>query len=171
VDDPADVETRPVPAPPVTDVRTSRDGISFSVEQPGTPVLVKTSYFPNWKVEGGLGPWRVTPNLMVVVPTGTEVELRYRTTSVEWLGWAVTLVALGALVLLARARPVPMPAPPARRRSPAEISAELQAGIDAYLADLEAEPGPGRDPDGEDDPDVWDDPESDPGASIRPQAG
>ena len=35
----------------------------------GSPVLVKVSYFPNWEASGAEGPYRVTPNLMVVVPT------------------------------------------------------------------------------------------------------
>jgi len=36
--------------------------------QIGQPVLVKVSYFPNWKASGAKGPYRVTPNLMVVIP-------------------------------------------------------------------------------------------------------
>ena len=35
------------------------------------PVVVKTSYFPNWEVQGAEGPYRLAPNLMVVVPTST----------------------------------------------------------------------------------------------------
>ena len=46
-----------------------RDSIEFDVSRTGVPVLVKTSYYPNWEVEGADGPWRATPNLMVVVPT------------------------------------------------------------------------------------------------------
>ncbi len=32
------------------------------------PSLVRTSYFPNWDASGAEGPYRVAPNLMVVVP-------------------------------------------------------------------------------------------------------
>ncbi len=42
------------------------------------PVLVKVSYFPNWHASGADGPWRVTPNLMVVVPTSHDVTLILR---------------------------------------------------------------------------------------------
>ena len=65
--------THEAPATPldpvtITDITTGEDEITFSVDQVGVPVLVRTSYFPNWKVEGADGPYRVSPNLMVVVP-------------------------------------------------------------------------------------------------------
>ena len=61
-----------------SDVRQTDDSISFSVDQIGVPVLVKVSYFPNWKVDGAQGPYRVAPNLMVVVPTANHVTLHLR---------------------------------------------------------------------------------------------
>ena len=82
--------------------------ISFSVDRVGSPVLVRTSYFPNWSVSGAQGPYRVTPNFMVVVPTGTEVRLTYGRSPVEWFSMAVTLVGLAAVVwLLVRSRGAP----------------------------------------------------------------
>ena len=74
--------------------------ISFSVDRVGAPVLVRTSYFPNWSVSGAHGPYRVTPNFMVVVPTGTEVRLTYGRSGVEWFSMAVTLLGLAAAVWL-----------------------------------------------------------------------
>jgi len=79
--------------------------ISFSVDRVGSPVLVRTSYFPNWSVSGAQGPYRVTPNFMVVVPTGTEVRLTYGRSPVEWFSMAVTLVGLAAVVWLLARRP------------------------------------------------------------------
>jgi len=97
-----------VPTPPVavSGIRTGDDRISFDVDRVGSPVLVKASYFPNWHASGARGPWRVSPNLMVVVPTSHHVSLHYGYTPVEALGWLVTLVGLVALVALARRRPV-----------------------------------------------------------------
>jgi len=95
----------------VTNIVQGTDTLSFNVTRPGTPVLVKVSYFPNWKVDGAKGPWRVGPNLMVVIPTETNVSLRYGTTTVEYGSWAITLAGLVALVFLFRASPLPMPAP------------------------------------------------------------
>lgn len=96
----------------VSAIRAGDDTISFEVDRPGSPVLVRTSYFPNWKVEGADGPYRVSPNLMVVVPTETEVRLRYGWTPIDLLGWALTVLGLIATVWLARRRPVELPAPP-----------------------------------------------------------
>jgi hypothetical protein len=96
----------PVDAPEVTNVRSTDDRISFNVSKPGTPVLVKTSYFPNWQASGADGPWRVTPNLMVVVPTSTHVELHYGQTPVDVAAWLMTLLGAVGLVFLSRRRPL-----------------------------------------------------------------
>jgi hypothetical protein len=109
-------EVRPTVAAEVSDIDSGDDWISFSVEQVGTPVVVKASYFPNWEAEGAEGPYRITPNLMVVVPTSTDVRLVYGTTEVEWLGWVLTLAGLAGVVLLARAGPLALR--PARARTP-----------------------------------------------------
>jgi hypothetical protein len=108
-------DVRPVVPVTVTDVQTSDDSISFDVDRVGTPILVKTSYFPNWKAEGANGPWRVTPNLMVVVPTSEHVELHYGWTGVDLLGWGVTLLGLAGLVWFWRSGPLELPPEPPRR--------------------------------------------------------
>ncbi len=89
------------PVTTVTDIRQNGGSIRFHVDRTGTPVEVKTSYFPNWKARGAEGPWRVAPNLMVVVPTSHDVQLTYGTTSADTVGWVVTLVSLGVAVTLA----------------------------------------------------------------------
>ena len=96
---------RAVPPVRVTGIRTGDDRISFDVDRPGSPVLVKVSYFPNWKASGADGPWRVTPNLMVVVPTGRHVELHYGRTAVDVAGMGLSGLGLIALVVLAVRRP------------------------------------------------------------------
>lgn len=84
----------------VTRIRQSADSISFHVSRVGTPVLVKVSYFPNWRATGAEGPWRATPNLMVVVPTSHDVTLTYGTTNANFLGDGCTLVGVAILVVL-----------------------------------------------------------------------
>ncbi len=102
------VPTRPAPALAPVEVRRVRAGddrISFDVSRPGVPVMVKVSAFPNWKARGADGPWRVTPNFMVVVPTSRHVELRYERTPAEWLGFVGTLggfAGLAALIVVDR---------------------------------------------------------------------
>jgi hypothetical protein len=96
------VERRPVRAASVTNIRSDDDSVSFDVDEPGTPVLVKASYFPNWKASGARGPWRVSPNLMVVIPTETHVSLHYGWTAVDGIGWLITLVGVAGVILLVR---------------------------------------------------------------------
>jgi hypothetical protein len=86
-------ETRIEPTQ-VTEIREDADSISFHVSETGKPVLVRTSYFPNWKVSGAEGPYRVAPNFMVVVPTGNDVKLTYGLTKYEWLGRVGTLLGI-----------------------------------------------------------------------------
>jgi hypothetical protein len=86
----------------VSGIKTTDDRISFDVDRTGSPVLVKTSYFPNWQATGANGPWRVAPNLMVVIPTSRHVSLHYGFTPVDGLGWAVTALGLGAVAWMAR---------------------------------------------------------------------
>ncbi len=90
----ADVPVTANPAVEVSDVVVGTDSVSFSVDEVGVPVLVKVSYFPNWTVSGAEGPYRVTPNFMVVVPTEHQVTLSYGRSSVEWLGLLATLVGV-----------------------------------------------------------------------------
>ncbi|MFN8017746.1 MAG: hypothetical protein U0P45_06455 [Acidimicrobiales bacterium] len=42
----------------MTNIEEGDDHISFDVSKPGVPVLVKTSYFPNWQASGADGPYR-----------------------------------------------------------------------------------------------------------------
>jgi hypothetical protein len=105
-DDPDPPRTRVRPAE-VSDVEVGVDRISFRVDRVGSPVLVRASYFPNWTAAGADGPYRVSPNLMVVVPTEREVTLSYGTTGVDRLGLVMTLAGaalLGWLAVLDRRR-------------------------------------------------------------------
>jgi hypothetical protein len=88
----------PVKQARVSDIVEGTDTISFHVNRVGSPVLVKTSYFPNWVASGASGPWRVTPNLMVVVPTSHDVTLSYGLGTDGRLGYAVSALAVVILV-------------------------------------------------------------------------
>ncbi len=89
--------------PPVTvsNIHSTDDSIEFDVSRTGVPVMVRASYFPNWEVEGATGPYRATPNFMVVVPTSKHVKLVYGTTTAEWVGRAATVLGFVGLGLLA----------------------------------------------------------------------
>ncbi|GIU86883.1 MAG: hypothetical protein KatS3mg009_1398 [Acidimicrobiia bacterium] len=97
-----EVEPRRLPRVEVSDVVEEPDEVSFRVDRTGVPVVVKVSYFPNWEAHGARGPYRLAPNLMVVVPTDEEVVLTYGLTPVDWLGRLLTLGGVVGLVALAR---------------------------------------------------------------------
>jgi hypothetical protein len=84
----------------VTEVRETNNTVSFHVSKIGSPVLVKVSYFPNWQATGATGPYRVTPNLMVVVPTAHNVVLHYGSSPADRAGEVLSVVGLIGLVLV-----------------------------------------------------------------------
>jgi hypothetical protein len=103
----------------ITDIVTEPDKISFTVDRTGAPILVKASYFPNWKVKNAEGPFRVAPNLMVVVPTDNLVSLEYGRTSVDWFAYLCTIAGIVLVVLVARRRRLRIPPrPPRASRQP-----------------------------------------------------
>ncbi len=69
-----------LPKVTVTQVKVGLQSISFHVSRIGVPVLVKISYFPRWHATGATGPYRVSPNLMVVIPTSNDVSMNYGST-------------------------------------------------------------------------------------------
>lgn len=110
-----------LPPVKVSAVHVNEESMSFNVDRTGVPVLVNTSYFPNWHAHGATGPYRVTPNLMVVIPTSHHVSLTYGTTSVNVIADILSLLGLLGLVGLWRMgtldldprTPAPAPDPPA----------------------------------------------------------
>lgn len=88
---------QPLPKVDVSNIHTTESSIEFDVSRTGVPVMVKTSWYPNWTAEGAEGPWRATPNFMVVVPTSKHVKLTFSTATVDWVGRVLTLVGLVGL--------------------------------------------------------------------------
>ena len=137
------LERVPTDTAEVFDLAVDNDSISFSVDRIGTPVLVRASYFPNWTVSGAQGPFRVAPNLMVVVPTETSVSLGYTRSAVQWIGLLATLLGLVLAVAMTRRKrdhrddgptalrdpTAPTAAMPPRSAAPADaLNAEESAG-------------------------------------------
>ncbi|HET9601102.1 MAG TPA: hypothetical protein VFP08_05905 [Acidimicrobiales bacterium] len=141
------VEEAPLEPVTVSEVNTTDNSISFSVDQVGVPVLVKASYFPNWSVDGAEGPYRVAPNFMVVVPTSNQVTLTYGTSGIEYLGYLLTLVGVVLVFVLWRKGPV-------RYEPVTEGPVVWQDGElrwhDEPALDLPAEPAPDEDITGDD---------------------
>ncbi len=103
--------TKPLPSVVVSDIHQTSNTISFSVNRTGVPVLVHTSYFPNWDAHGATGPYRAVPNLMVVIPTSKHVELTYGYSTSDILGWLLTLLGLALVVVFWRRPELAVPSP------------------------------------------------------------
>ncbi|MEO7369875.1 MAG: hypothetical protein ABIZ69_03375, partial [Ilumatobacteraceae bacterium] len=84
----------------VTNVHLGDQDLRFTVDQIGVPVLVKISYFPNWHVSGAKGPYRIAPNLMVVVPTSTDVHVTYERSTLDYLAYLLTFLGIALLVFM-----------------------------------------------------------------------
>jgi hypothetical protein len=97
----------PVNLEPATasNVKVGNDTVSFTVDRIGVPVLVRVSYFPNWKVKGALGPYRVAPNMMVVVPTSNDVSMSFGWSMRDAIAYLLTLAAIGWIVVERRRSP------------------------------------------------------------------
>jgi len=107
------VPKQSLPPVTVTDVQSDDDSMSFHVDRVRVPVLVRISYFPNWKASGAQGPWRVSPNLMVVIPTSNDVHLHYGHTSIELGSAGLSIVGVAALVWVWRRGDIEFPVTPA----------------------------------------------------------
>jgi hypothetical protein len=138
-----DAPARPLDPVEITDISSDDDEITFSVDEVGVPVVVRASYFPNWKVEGAEGPYRLTPNLMVVVPTEEDVRLHYGWVPIDVISWLLTIVGVVGLVVLIRRPPLDIPPGPvaAWHRRPA---AALAAPVELEGSDAPDEPPRGE---------------------------
>jgi hypothetical protein len=100
-------EITPVALPQVniTNYSHTQESVSFTVDKVGVPVLVRVSYFPNWTVSGAKGPYRAAPNMMVVIPTEKNVQLKYSTTGIDKLAYLLTFIGIGIVIFWWRRGP------------------------------------------------------------------
>ena len=98
-----DIDVVELPEVEVTNVAVGEQSVEFDVSEPGVPVLVRVSYFPNWTADGAEGPYRIGPNQMVVVPTDTHVRLAYERSNSDMFFYGLTLLGI-VLALFARFR-------------------------------------------------------------------
>ena len=94
----------PVPLDPVvvSNVNIGEESVKFSVDKIGVPVLVRVSYFPNWKVDGAKGPYRVAPNMMVVIPTSTNVSMHFGWNMRDYLAYLLSFAGIAWIVVTRR---------------------------------------------------------------------
>ena len=95
-----------LPKVTVSNIVMGNETVSFDVDQIRVPVLVKVSYFPNWEATGADGPYRIAPNLMVVVPTSNHVTMEFTRTTTDYIAYLLTL--LGIILLFVFKKFVPI---------------------------------------------------------------
>ena len=115
-----------LPPVKVTRIHEGEMSVSFHVSRTGVPVLVRESDYPSWNAHGAKGPWRASPNFMVVIPTSHDVRLTFELTPVDWAGWAVTAFGVVGTLALAFWRPR------RDRWAPSRPEVRVAAGPDPY---------------------------------------
>ena len=78
-------------------INFTNEHISFSTNKIGCPHLIKSSFFPNWKMSGASKIYQSSPNFMVVYPQSEIIELRYSYNFFEYIGF---FLSIGGVVLL-----------------------------------------------------------------------
>ncbi len=67
----------------ISDLNIQNELITFKTNKPNQLHLIKVSYFPNWKIKNGYGPFRISPSFMAVVPKDELVEIKFESSNVE----------------------------------------------------------------------------------------
>jgi len=88
----------PISPAGVSNVSRTTDEISFDVAAIGRPVMVKTSAYPGWSVEGATAIYRASPNFMVVVPTSKHVTLTHQRELLDYVALASGIAGLAIAV-------------------------------------------------------------------------
>ena len=84
----------------ISDLNIQNNLISFKTNKPNQLHLIKVSYFPNWKIKNGHGPFRISPSFMAVIPNDELVEINFELSNVEKaLNFFSILTLFGALLI------------------------------------------------------------------------
>ena len=67
----------------IKNIRILNNKITFETKHPNELHIIKVSYFPNWKIENGSGPYRLSPSFMGVIPHSNEVSITFQNTPLE----------------------------------------------------------------------------------------
>ena len=87
----------------ITDLNIQNTLITFKTNKPNQLHLIKVSYFPNWKIKNGHGPFRISPSFMAVIPNDEFVEIKFELSNIEkGLNFFSILTLFGALLITNR---------------------------------------------------------------------
>lgn len=88
----------------VTNIEQNDNGFSFDVSEIGKPVAVRYSWYPTWEVSGASKPYRLGPNMMMVVPKEKHVEFKNPAPVGRGHGELVSLAGIGLFLCWLRVR-------------------------------------------------------------------
>ena len=84
----------------ISDLNIQNELITFKTNKPNQLHLIKVSYFPNWKIKNGYGPFRISPSFMAVIPKDEFVEIKFESSKTERaLNLLSILTLFGALLI------------------------------------------------------------------------
>jgi len=94
-----DLPREPIPGGGMLKETVSEEEILIEGAAPGTPLMVKVSYHPNWQVEGADRIYLASPAFMLIYPESSKVRLHYGRTWPDYAGGAMTLLAILYILL------------------------------------------------------------------------
>ena len=86
----------------IRDLTISSDKISFTTNRPNELHIIKFSYFPNWEIKDGAGPYRISPSFMSVIPYSNNVVLSFERINLETYSFYFALISLLLSLILFR---------------------------------------------------------------------
>ena len=86
--------------PVIKNITIDNKSISFETNSPNKLHLIKVSYFPNWKIEDGKGPYRVSPSFMAVIPNSNFVNLKFENSLSENILNYLSFICLFSAIII-----------------------------------------------------------------------
>ena len=84
----------------VKNLKIDSKSISFETNSPNQLHLIKVSYFPNWKIIDGEGPYRISPSFMAVVPNSNSVSLVFKNSGTENILNYLSYISLSMAIII-----------------------------------------------------------------------
>jgi hypothetical protein len=88
----------------ISNFNMTSNSITFTTDRPNELHMIKTSYFPNWEIKNGDGPYRISPSFMAVIPNSENVELTFVRTEIEMYSFYTALASLLLYISLSKKR-------------------------------------------------------------------
>jgi len=84
----------------ISDLKISSDEIKFTTNKPNELHVIKVSYFPNWKIDKGMGPYRISPSFMSIIPYENNVVISFERLNIETYSFYFGLFSLALSLIL-----------------------------------------------------------------------